>query len=827
VELERLPLTPNGKTDKKALPDPELTDVTVYVAPRNETEQLLADIWQELLGIERISVYDNFFELGGHSLLAMRVVSAIRKELNVELSIRDLFSHPVIAGLGAYLDQQNKGSELPAIIAGNRPEQIPLSFSQERLWFIDQLEGSVQYHIPAVLRLNGTVNPELLEKTFRAIIDRHEVLRTIIKEDTAGRGYQQILPVSGWSLTIEDYTKKDTAALESHIEESLKTPFDLSGDYMLRASLVKAGKEAQVLVVTMHHIASDGWSASILVKEIIEIYEAFTQQREAKLPILPVQYADYAVWQRNWLQGALLEEKLQYWKDKLDGVSPLELPTDYVRPSVAGISGANMDFSIGKELSGQLQLLSHGQGATLYMTLLSVFKVLLYRYSGQEDICVGTPVAGRQQYEVEGLIGFFVNTLALRSQVSGDMTFTELLEEIKGTTLEAYAHQEVPFEKVVDAVVKVRDMSRSPLFQVMFVFQNTPDIPDLRLGDSVFSLEETDYDASKYDLTFTLTEKAQGISGTIQYNTELYKAETIGMMLTHYRELLNSVISDPAAQIGQLGMLSAAEETLLLEDFNDTAAVYPKEKNIVSLIEEQVAKSPEATAVVFEEEQLSYKELNERSNQLARYLQKNGVKVETLVPICLERSLEMIVGIVGILKAGGVYVPIDPEYPADRISYMLEDAAATLVLSSSGSRDKLNTGSVKVIELDGDLEEIAKEKSDNLQINIRPDQLAYIIYTSGSTGRPKGVLIEHYNVVRLFKTEPNLYDFNENDVWTMFHSFCFDFSVWEMYGALFYGGKVVIVPKDVARDTLLFAELLQKEKVTILNQTPSAFYNLQ
>src|SRR5665213_1364270 len=583
VELESIPLTPNGKTDRKALPDPEMTDLsTEYVAPRSLTENALAGIWQELLGVAQAGIYDNFFELGGHSLLAMRVVSAIRRELNVELNIRDLFVHPDIAGLGAFLKEQTQGTLLPVIIAEDRPEYIPLSFSQERLWFIDKLEGSTQYHLPAVLRLKGELNLEILAGTLRSVVSRHEVLRTVILEHD-GQGYQQVMVADGWRLSVTEKPAKGKAGLSQYIATLVNKPFDLSADYLLRADLIRLDKEEHILVVTMHHIASDGWSTSILVKEVMALYEGYTGNTEIVLPPLAVQYADYAIWQRNYLQGEVLENKLGYWKEKLDGVATLQLPTDYSRPPVQSSRGATYGFKIDKALSAQLQTLSNAHGATLYMTLLSAFNVLLYRYSGQEDICVGTPIAGRNQQELEGLIGFFLNTLALRSQVRGDMPFNELLQEVKATTIGAYAHQEVPFEKIVDAVVKERDMSRNPLFQVLFVLQNTPDVPELKIGDLRLSAESREHTTAQFDISFMLNETSMGIFGKVEYATDLYRGETIDQMISHYINLLGSIVASPEGVIGRLGMLSAAEEQVLLVDFNNTRSIFPKEKSIIDL----------------------------------------------------------------------------------------------------------------------------------------------------------------------------------------------------------------------------------------------------
>jgi len=789
VELDSLPLTPNGKIDRKALPDPELRNtVKSYVAPRNETEAALAGIWQELLEVEEIGIEDDFFELGGHSLLAIRVVSAIRKVFGLELPMNDVFDYPTVGLLAARLSQEPSEELLPGIKAElQRPEHIPLSFSQERLWFIDRLEGSVQYHVPAVLRLHGELKHEVLEKTLLAIISRHEVLRTVIMEHE-GQGYQYIMPSDKWLLNIKEGLPGGEAGLSSYITGLISKPFDLSRDYMLRADLIKLDEEEHILVVTMHHIASDGWSISILVKEVTALYEGYADNAEITLPELSVQYADYAIWQRQYMQGEVLEDKLGYWKAKLYGIAPLQLPSDYARPSVQSSQGATRSFKISQELSAELTALSHQYGATLYMTLLAVFKVLLYRYSGEEDICVGTPVIGRPQQELEGLIGFFINTLALRSRVRGDKPFIELLQEVKGTALEAYGHQEVPFEKVVDAVVKERDMSRSPLFQVLFSLQNTPEVPELKLGELSLTVESQEHAASKFDISLYITETSTGIKGIVEYATVLYREETIDRMIGHYINLLESIVATPANQVNRLGMLSIAEEKTLLVDFNNTQAEYPKDKSIVELFLQQVKRNPEAIAIVFENEQLTYKELNGRSNQLARYLQKNGVKAETLVPICVERSLEMVIGILGIMKAGGAYVPLDPEYPADRISYMLEDTGAELVLSSKACKEKLNvTIPAQVIDLDGDWELIEKEKSSNLKEVISSGQLAYVIYTSGSTGKPKGVMIEHGSVVNFMGGINKTIPLQGNDNLLAITSISFDISILELFWTICNG----------------------------------------
>ncbi|HVI46038.1 MAG TPA: non-ribosomal peptide synthase/polyketide synthase [Chitinophaga sp.] len=833
VPLQYLPLTGNGKVDRRFLTeweDIQRKRLINYIAPATFTEQQLASIWEHLLGIEKIGIEDNFFEMGGHSLLATRVVSAVRKTLDVELTVKDFFIYPTIAQLAGYLDLQTKGSALPPVEAGQRPADIPLSFSQERLWFIDRLQGTEAYHIPAILRLHGRLDITGLEQALRTIVNRHEVLRTVIGEKD-GIPYQRMLPKGQWKmirLQATEWQQEDEAALRRFAADLVSGPFDLSNDHTLRAHLVKVAPEEHMLVLTIHHIASDGWSMSILVSELVELYRANAEKREPILEQLEVQYADYAVWQRTHLDGAVLGSKMDYWEKQLVNATPLDLPADFPRPPVQQFNGAISWFNIDKELHDQLQELSRQQGVTLFMTLLAAFKVLLYRYSGQEDICIGSPVSGRTQQEAEGLIGFFLNTIALRSNLGNNPSFISFLQQVKDITLGAYEHQDVPFEKIVERLVKDRDMSRSPLFQAMFILQNTPPVPELLLGGLHLVYQDIPHTTTLFDLTVSLEENASGITGHVEYCTDLFTEERMKQLTSHFEQLLRAIVKDPAAQIGTLNLLTPAEEKRLLFISRNSLAGYPKEKTINDLVAAGSALSPEATAVVCEGESLTYRQLDERSSQLAHYLVSKGVRAEMLVPVCLERSVDMVVGILGILKAGGVYVPIDPDYPADRISYMLEDTGATQVLSHSNCLERLcATTTIEIIVLDEQRETIGAYPVEAPQITIRPEQCAYIIYTSGSTGKPKGVMIEHRNVVRLFETDRPLYDFSADDVWSLFHSFCFDVSVWEMYGALFYGAKLVIVPKRVAQDAGAFGKLIAENKVTVLCQTPSAFYVLQ
>ena len=519
-------MNPNGKIDRKVLPDPETFAYSrhEYAPPGNEKEKVLAKIWEDLLDIESVGINDNFFEIGGDSLLAIRVVSAVRKELGIEMPISNIFEFQTISALTGRLETQPIATTLlPIIQKLQRAERIPLSFSQERLWFIDRLEGSLQYHIPAVMRLKGDLNMNALEYALSSIINRHEVLRTVfLKHD--GDAYQFVKDNANWALPLVDGIryKNDPPALQQLIQKLINAPFDLSKDNMLRAHIIKLNDQEHILVVTLHHIASDGWSRSILVKEVAELYTAFEEGRKAALAELPIQYADFSIWQRNYLSNEVLAKKMEYWQNKLEGIEPLQMPLDFTRPPIQTTRGASAPFTFDKELSNALAQLSQEKGTTLFMTLLAALKVLLYRYTGQKDICIGTGTAGRQQQEVEGLIGFFINTLALRTEVNTDGGFTALLQDVKKTTVEAYENQEVPFERVVDAVVRKRDRSRNPLFQVMFVLQNTPEVPNLKLGKLQLERAGYEHTTAQFDLSFSITEHDNGLSGSLEYNADLF-----------------------------------------------------------------------------------------------------------------------------------------------------------------------------------------------------------------------------------------------------------------------------------------------------------------
>ncbi|WP_430909646.1 amino acid adenylation domain-containing protein, partial [Maribacter sp. 2-571] len=823
VFLESLPLTRNGKIDRKSLPDPDVSGLSKqeYVAPGNEVEERLADIWQELLGIDKVGIHDNFFELGGHSLLATRLVSMVRRNMDIELAIADIFVHPTVEGLAQVLSTKEGGRLLPAVTLQERPDRIPLSFSQERLWFLDQLQGSEEYHIPIVLRLKGNLDRIVLEDSLRTIVERHEVLRTVyVSED--GIGYQQIRSEDDWSIDVEEV--KDVSRIVELVNDFTEVPFELATDYMFRARLYVLAPQEYVLAGVFHHIASDGWSDGVLVSEFIELYDAYSNDRTVSLPALSVQYADYAIWQREYLEGEVLEDQLRYWEESLAGVETLDFPTDRIRPSVRSTAGASFQMELDSNLRDELMLLSQKEGATLFMTLLTAFKVLLYRYSGQSDISVGTPIANRTQKELEGMIGFFVNTLVLRSDLGGDPVFTELLAQVKGTTLGAYDHQSVPFEKVVDRVVKIRDINVNPLFQVMFVLQNTPnDDGQEVIGFDNLAIESFEGKGGtnvKFDLTLFCEEDASGISLNLEYRKDLFDESTIKGILDSYRELLISIVSCPSSTLDRLSMIEESGHLGALEFSNKEKFGYGSNQTIVDLFEDRVSKTPDAVALTFESAEMTYGELNKKANQLARYLVKKGVVEDSIVAICANRSMETVIGILGILKSGAAYLPIDPKHPKDRIRHMLTDSNTALLVSHSDLEGTLKAtcDNIEFIHLDGEvLQGMSKRR---LSKKRKPESLAYIIYTSGSTGRPKGVMVEHHNLVNYIDSQTNTYGINDSDVILQTSNLVFDASVEQVFLSLLNGCCLVLIKEDTIVDEVLLKRVLADHAVTHIHTTP-------
>src|SRR5215213_6974498 len=816
ILLNELPLDPNGKIDRRALPAPERAQPELeegFVSPRTPTEELLAGVWAELLGMEQVGIHENFFDLGGHSLLVTQVVSRIRNLFQTEISFRVFFQNATIATLAAEIDLLRADSQLPApaIEPVTRDKPLPLSFAQQRLWFLHQLaESNPFYNMPSVLQISGALDVAVLEQTFNEVIRRHESLRTSFRV-IEGEPVQIIAePEPLWLpvIDLQEWAPEERETeTRSRIAEWVGTPFDLSVSPLIRVMLLKLATDDHVLVVTMHHIISDGWSMGVLIREVTDLYAAFLKRQPSPLPELPVQYADFAVWQRDWLSGAVLDEQLAYWRKQLhDAPAHLELATDHPRPALQTFNGASAAVVLPSALSEAARQLSQPEGVTLFMTLLAVFQTLLYRYTGQDDICVGTPIANRNRAEIEGLIGFFVNTLVMRTQLHRAESFRELLQRVREVVLDAHSHQDLPFEKLVEELAPVRDMSRPPLFQVMFALQNEPreylELPGLTLN-RLASGSKT----AKFDLTMYVSENRQGFVVFLEYNTDLFEATTIQRMLGHFQTILESIVADPQQRVSECGLLPAAEKEQLLVAWNELAVDYGPVQTLDQLFSAQVARTPNNVAVSFEDKELTYAELDARANMLAAKLQQRGVGPDLTVGIRMERSIELVVALLAVLKAGGAYVPLDPSYPEERLRIMIEDAKPAVILTTDDT-DQSHGSDLDFIR------------------TFDPRDPCYVIYTSGSTGTPKGVVVTHENVVRLFTSTRQWFDFNENDVWTLFHSYAFDFSVWELWGALLYGGRLVIVPYLVSREPDAFYQLLVKEGVTVLNQTPSAFRQL-
>ncbi|HXQ72673.1 MAG TPA: MupA/Atu3671 family FMN-dependent luciferase-like monooxygenase, partial [Pyrinomonadaceae bacterium] len=685
----------------------------------------------------------------------------------------------------------------------------PLSFAQQRLWFLDQLEpNSAFYNIPAAVRLSGQLNIAALERTFTEIVGRHEALRTsFITID--GEARQLIAAPVPFKVPVVDLTTM-AAELRSAEAERLAraeatTPFDLSAGELLRVQVLRVAADEHIVLLTLHHIISDGWSMGVLIREVGTLYQVYSNGQESPLEELAIQYGDYARWQREWLQGEVLEQQLGYWREQLAELPVLQIPADHTRPAVQTYKGSHHRFSIPLEDTQKLKDLSQQEGATLFMVLLAAFQLLLSRYSGQEDIVVGTAIAGRNRAETEKLIGCFVNTLVMRTDLSGGPTFRELVRRVREVCLGAYAHQDVPFEKLVEELQPERDLSRSPLFQTMFILQNTTVKEQQSSGALDMSSMGSETNTAQYDLVLTMIDDGQG---TLEYNTDLFEAETVSRMCRHFQRLLAELAADPQQKIARVPMLSEAEREQILVAWNQTAVEYGPVECLHELFEQQVERTPEATALLFEEQSLNYRELNERANQLARHLRTRGVGPEVLVAVYLPRSIEMVVTLLGILKAGGAYLPLDLEYPAERLSFMLEDARVGLLLTESRIREQLPVvEDLEVICVDQISEAISRESQANLASGVNAENLAYVIYTSGSTGRPKGVMIPHQCVVNFFTGMDSALDFQAPGVWLAVTGISFDISVLELFWTITRGFSVVVHNERLA-------ELRQAQRAT-------------
>ncbi|RON52260.1 hypothetical protein BK666_02495 [Pseudomonas frederiksbergensis] len=797
VRLDALPLTSNGKLDRKALPAPDLTSLITrtYEAPVGEVEIALAQIWQDLLGVSQVGRRDQFFELGGHSLLAIQLISQVRLQLGVELGLADLFAQPELATLAQAVAEASR-STLPEIVTVSREEALPLSFAQQRLWFLAKMEGgSAAYHMPAGLRLRGTLDTDALQRALDRIVARHEALRTTFVQDPGADAFQRIAPAEcGFALRQYDLRGQADAEVQLQVlaaEEEAEL-FDLEHGPLIRGRLIRLNAQDHVLLVTMHHIVSDGWSIGVLTTELAALYEAFRHGLDDPLPALAVQYADYAVWQRRWLSGEVLQTQNNYWQQTLaDAPALLMLPTDRPRPVQQDYAGAALSVTFDTSLTADLKNLSQRHGTTLYMTLMAGWAALLSRLAGQDEVVIGSPVANRLRAEVEGLIGFFVNTLAVRVDVSGAPNVETLLARVKAQTLGAQAHQDLPFEQVVEVLNPVRSLAHSPLFQAMLSWQ-TANGGDLVLGDLKLETLDLTNRVAKFDLSLELGEVGGQLLGTLEYATALFDERTVQRYLGYFERVLRGMVADDQAQVDRIELLDAGERQRVLVDLNATRAPYPRDKTIHQLFEAQAEAQPDAIAVVFDGEQLSYAELNRQANQMAHHLIGLGIRPDDRVAICVERGAEMLVGLLAILKSGAGYVPLDPAYPAERLAYMLTDSTPSVLLTQRALQANLPALDVPVVLLDAEERvHIVDGYDDNpviLSLGVR--HLAYVIYTSGSTGTPKGVMIEHRGLVNYTLDAIRLFGLTSADTVLQQNTLNFDLSVEEIFPALIAGATL-------------------------------------
>ncbi len=920
VLLDALPLTPNGKLDRRALPEPPPEGAgreRPLLAPRTTTEQMLAEIWGRLLGLERVGADLHFFTAGGHSLLATQLVARIRATFQVELPLHAIFERPVLADLAAQIDALAgvaHALHAPPIVrvprAGDSaftPETgpgLPISLTQQGMWFLDRIAyGNAFYTMTLPVRVAGPLDWTALQQGLDGLARRHEVLRTTLPQ-VGGRAVQRIAPALRVPLPLVDLTAlpeaERAAAARRLAAQDAGRPFDLERGPLLRAALLRLDSAEHVVLLAMHHIISDGWSLRVIARELTALYAAGS----APLPALPIQYADYAVWQREWLQGAVREQLLDYWRGQLDGAPRLlALPTDRPRPAVETYRGATETFVLPPTLAASLQALTHQAGGTLFMTLLAAFQVLLSRYSGQDDFVVGTPIAGRTRAETEDLIGLFLNTLALRADLSGDPTFLELLGRVRETCLGAYAHQDLPFDQLVEALRPERDLSHNPLFQVMCTFQNIP-APQVELPGLELNLLEVDGATAKFDLLLALMDTADGLYGQVEYNVDLFDAATIRRMIGHFETLLAAIALDSALPVSRLPLLTEAERRQLLVEWNATAAELPG-ACAHQLFEAQAAGTPDAVALLFDHQEprtknqeprtdgdatrntqhpstrlragatrnsflnsqfsyMSYRELNRRANQLAHRLRGLGVGPEVLVGICMERSLELVVALLGVLKAGGAYLPLDPHYPAERLRYMLEDARVAVLLTDQEQRttqrvpdqeqsienhyphDRVGTtdrkgvlhtppansetttntppsstqGQPTLINLTADWPAIARQPATNLESGVTADNLAYVIYTSGSTGAPKGVMVTHRGIGNLAAAQIGPFGIGAGSRVLQFAAFSFDAAVSEVVTALLAGAALCLAPAALLSGAELLG-LLREQAITTVTLPPA------
>ena len=832
IRLTTFPLTPNRKVDRRALPAPEgvvSASSAEFVTPRTPTEEMVAGIWATILHQPQVGAFDNFFALGGHSLLATRLIARIRNTFHVNLPMRSVFETATVAELARQIEQlrhNQKQSALPPITPVERSRVLPLSFAQERLWVVYQLApDSPAYNLSVAVRVTGSIDPARLERSLDRLIQRHETLRTNIGV-VDGQPCQIITPAGPPDMSLHDLQSMSKADQETYVQQQLaqhgQQPFNLTDGALLQTHLFHLTPEEHILQMVIHHIVTDGWSQEILVRDLMALYDTDADAQEADLPSLTIQYADYATWQRQWFHGETLGTQLDYWRNQLTALPTLTIPTDRPRPAVQTDRGARYPVTLSSTVSHELTELAQREGATLFMTLLAAFHVFLWRYSGQHDTVIGTPISGRPHPEVDSLIGCFVNLLVMRADTAGNPTFRQFLRHVRTNALDAYAHQEMPFEQLVDVLQPIRDMSRFPLFQVAFMLGHQPIAFEPPTGLTLQALEAPNVTA-KYDLLLDLQTSAEGLQGTLEYNIDLFDTATIARLVQHFQTLLNHIVANPNQQLTDLSLITAAERNQLLNEWNATQVDYPRHASIPQLFATQAANTPTALAVVFGDQRLTYAELDQRTNQLAHYLGTCGVTPGSYVAVCLERSVDFIVAIVAILKAGAAYVPLDPTYPAERIAMMLADSQARAVLTHTHLAAHFTSTPLTVIALDGShASAISQEPTAFPPVALTADYPAYMMYTSGSTGQPKGVIIPQYAISRLvLHTNYIMLSARDRIAWASNTSF--DASTFELWGALLNGGCVVHVPQQTLLDPAQLGTYLRKHAVTVLFVTTALF----
>ncbi|MCL6755243.1 amino acid adenylation domain-containing protein [Nostoc sp. CCCryo 231-06] len=838
VILDSLPLTPNGKVDHQNLPACDRTRLDLeetFIAPRNSTEETLFSIWAQLLGLEQIGINDNFFNLGGHSLIAAQILSRIRESFQVELFFHHIFANPTIAGLAGLIEQHShlkQQLQRPAMQRISRSGYLPASFAQERVYFIQEVAPeSTAYQAQVTLRFTGKLDVAALEQCLNEIVRRHEIFRTTFPA-IDGRLFQVIHPAEAIRLTVVDLQTFPESEQEAEIQRlfdaEVQKPFYLNQLPLVRWLLLKLSHQDHLLIHIEHHMVHDGWSFNnVFLNEFVELYQAFCLGNPSPLPELTLQFGDYAHWQREWVKSQEAEAQLAYWQQQLSGSPPLlELPSDRPRPAEQTYNGAQVRVELPISLCESLRVLSRQEGITLFMTTLAAFLVILRRYTGQDDLCVGTAVANRRMRETEQLIGMIVNNLVLRTDLSGNPTFRELLGRVRQVSLEAFANEDLPFDKVVEVLKPIRNLSYNPLFQVMFSFHDSPR-PDLTLPElNITTNVALSNQSTKFDLDVVLIPQhggEKGISVIWEYNTDLFDAATIQQMVEQYQTLLVGIVANPEQRVSELPLLTQTQQQLLVE-WNQTQKEYASKDCIHKLFEAQVELTPDAVAIQQAGQQLTYRQLSDRANQLAHYLQSFGVTAETLVGICVERSLEMIVGLLAILKAGGAYVPLDPAYPKERLADILEDTQLGILLTQERFQDKLADYAGKTICLDSDWGIIAQQNTSNPISEVQLNNLAYIIYTSGSTGKPKGVMVEQRSLLNFVITATHEYGINPGDNILQFASICFDTSIEEIFPCLLVGATLVLRTEQILHSSNEFWRCCREWQLTVLD-LPTAYWH--